>query len=457
MAKDIDLASLRKQQAKEKQETLLARATGKKLIQPPPPAKPMAAGTTGRPPLPEGKVVGAIAPSSLTANERQALENVGWTEDIPIPENMAELFEGLKAQKASEADQVTLPIDPRTPPLKIPEPVPLAKLSRKEAEDAGIFDAMKSAVQTFQERKEAENEEKLNAMRFMKVAGLREGQAAVKQAQAYREQKAAEQLQDPEIVDDRPAPSARPRPAIQPKRPGPTAPLPPAREAPIIREEEPEPETAPEPQAAPAAAPSDTGADLHLSHCPHCDWPLHMPGIEEPPYADKMSFLHTLLGRQCWVKEVPLLGGNITVTFRTITVRELDVIYAQAYRDRQKNPDLEEVDFWEKVNRYRLFLQIVQFRSDGPNGFLQDMPDGLSKASNEEASAWWWKDEDDALLTDGETPLPDVERWIIGNILKTEAIFRIVNNACNNFNRMVAKLEAMADNSDFWKPTEGQS
>jgi hypothetical protein len=60
-------------------------------------------------------------------------------------------------------------------------------------------------------------------------------------------------------------------------------------------------------------------------------------------------------------------------------------------------------------------------------------------------------------ILDGETPLLLIEDYIFANVLKTEAMFRVVNTACNQFNRLVARLEAMADDSDFWRPTEEQS
>jgi hypothetical protein len=33
----------------------------------------------------------------------------------------------------------------------------------------------------------------------------------------------------------------------------------------------------------------------------------------------------------------------------------------------------------------------------------------------------------------------------------------MVNNQCAMFNRLVAKLEALVDNSDFWQPTGAPS
>ncbi len=209
--------------------------------------------------------------------------------------------------------------------------------------------------------------------------------------------------------------------------------------------------------AKPAEVQSETGAAAALAFCPHCNWDLSVPSVEEPPYSDKMAFLQCLLGQKPFVKSYLLFNGNVEVTFRTLTMLEVDTLYKQTYRDRELGNTPTDVDFWERLNRYRVMLQLQSFRANGEGGFFRDLPDAYSKATNPSGTAFWLEPEEDAALPLGETAVPTIETWMIENVLKSDGLFRVVNVTCNKFNRLASKMEAMADNSDFWKPTGAQS
>ena len=197
---------------------------------------------------------------------------------------------------------------------------------------------------------------------------------------------------------------------------------------------------------------SGTSATPVLTQCPHCYWDLRLTeGISEPTYAQKLQFVHALLGQQCFTDEVALLNGQLLATFRTLTIREIDVVYRQAFLDKDNGRVVTELDFWEKVNRYRLYLQLRSLRSLDPQSRLyHDLPDGLSPDTNLHAKRHWAT----AIAPAGDTPLVKLEEQMMQEILPTETLFRIVHAANNRFNRLAARLEAMIDHSDFWKPTE---
>jgi hypothetical protein len=381
-----------------------------------------------------------VVPSNLTEQERAALEAVGWTEDMPIPPSGVTglLVQAAKEKKAEAGEAVILPAEAKVTAFQPPVTKELHELNPEER--ASILSAMHSLAKFQQAISQEKNDKGAAPM-------MHQALIAVPKAAASRQPEQAAVL---EIEDDRPQ---RQPPAATPTQDAPTE----------------------GPRQAPSAAPAakaekekekekyrtETGAEVQPSFCPHCLWDLSQPDVPEPPYADKMSFLHALLGARCWSKEYELFGGAVTVVFRTLTPREIDTVYKQAFSDRALGKLPTEVDFWEKINRYRLFLQLQQLRSNGlpdQGGFFHDLPDALSKSTNESGTGFWWKDDDGSyLLQQDATPLPRIEEYIIREVLKTEAVFRVVNNTCHQFNRLVAKMEAMAYHSDFWRPTRVQS
>ena len=80
-------------------------------------------GIKGTLPLPTG---GALSVKSLTKAEREGLEAIGWKEGEPVPSDLADQLAVIK--KEMEQEQIPLPIDPATPPLKMPEPVAITDL-----------------------------------------------------------------------------------------------------------------------------------------------------------------------------------------------------------------------------------------------------------------------------------------------------------------------------------------
>jgi hypothetical protein len=163
-----------------------------------------------------------------------------------------------------------------------------------------------------------------------------------------------------------------------------------------------------------------------------------------------MAFLHSFLGEIPYTKEYPLFGGEVIVLFRTLTMAELDSIIDHAHKQVASGKLSSEELGWAKVNRLRTIAQLVSVRSTKLNTLQCELPEGLSKQTNPNAGSHYESES-------GETDLDAIEAHVMRNVLKTETMFRVVNQAVNEFNRLVAYMEAMVDNSDFWQPTKEPS
>lgn len=425
-----------------KQKELLARATGaakpiasapakpavqgsllSAMQQAPAPAK-LPPGVTGTPPLPAGKIVGRVG--SMTDLERETLESVGWTTDVPLPTTA----EGLKElQEAIERhSQIEVPLNLPTKPFVPPEPTEISHLP--PAQQAGIIDAMKAINAAEEQRVAAERERKKIEAAGARVKGYDQAVGAMNKAvENFQKKIETEHTYNAEEVTSPEAEAPEPQ-APQPK--------------------------APEARKAPSPPVSETGADARLTHCPHCLWDLSIDDIPEPPHGDKMAFLQCLLGMKDYTKVYPLFNGTFYIKFRTLSKKELDIVYRQTYADRITAKFETGLDYYERLNQYRTMLQLCDFRS-AAGEVIHDLPDGYSRSTNKHATGVWVSDEREAELPHDETDLPAIEQYLTENVLAGETLFKVVSNACHQFNRLVAKMEAMADNSDFWKPTEGQS
>ena len=197
---------------------------------------------------------------------------------------------------------------------------------------------------------------------------------------------------------------------------------------------------------------SDIGEDAYLENCPHCGWDLSKQSIPEPTDDEKMGFLHSVLGQKTFLQQYDLFGGKVIVRFRTLTTKEMDVIYNFVFKQRETGIITTIQDYWEKVNRYRLYLQLMHLSAiDG--SFTHTLPDSYSRETNPYATEFWQFPAYDPDLG----YLEQIEEKILKDVLRTETIQRTISTYCARFNRLVSKLEVMIDSPDFWNETEQQS
>jgi len=389
---------------------------------PPPVSQPVNQGVklTGLP-LPTGRVF--EAPAGMTELERNQLKQVGWDGGKITPEMQA----AVQAMNADARVRPPVPIDPATPAVdfqtKDISELPPEEQHRARAQIAEALQSQPATAHVGQQPR----------LRTGEVQAVQPGPALNPHAQKVEEAKMIPVAYgEPARPATRPIPGAPTAKAVNPKAAKPAAPqypVDPAEAARSIRTEDP-------------IAP--------MENCPHCGWELARPDIPEPDYTEKMGFLSTqMLGDgKPFVKVYELLGGNLKLTFRTLTIREVDACYRQANLDRDRGDVESQFDWTEKVNRYRLYLQLQRVQSDN---FDHDLPDGLSKLTNPNAEAFWEFPEDE------EQPLRLIENFYLENVLSSESLCRIAQQHCGRFNRLVAKLEAQVDNDSFWKATGEQS
>lgn len=403
-------------------------------------------------PLPEGMVSAATIPgnvrpgANLTEFEKTALKNfVGWTEESG--QALPATPEGRKALHAAIAAARDKPInlDTTRPPLQ----VTTVDIETLPPEKQAQLQATMQAIVMGENARAAQ----VNAATRSPVKGGAAVDAAATQAvTAFKTAQAAKAgVPQSVIVPPVPAFPAQeqtyhvPKPASVPA-PQPT-PVPVAQPTPV-------PQPIPKPAATPQSVPSETGAaNVTLTTCPHCAWDLSLPDTVEPSHETKLEFLGCLLGDKPFTQDYPLFNGEVLVTLRTVTTRELDTIYQQTHTELLDGKIKTQDDFLETINRYRLMLQIRKITSPSTMAMNVDLPDGYSKSKNGYASGFWVTEDREAEFSPTETGLPAIEEYMMTNVLKSETLFRVTSVACRQFNRLVAKLEGMADNSDFWKPT----
>jgi hypothetical protein len=212
-----------------------------------------------------------------------------------------------------------------------------------------------------------------------------------------------------------------------------------------------EPVVAPKIPAQPEASTNNTGVLDPITVCPRCAWDLKLPGGPEPEYFDKLKFVTTMLANKPFQKQYELFNGELLVTFRSLRPREIDACYSHIVYDMNEGKIKFQGDIYETVNRYRFYLQLVELRTKTKEGMFFEFPEGFTLRTNPKATSFWELPED---LPENSKGLDIVEEYITSEVLTTESLHRVVGATCRDFNRLVAQLEAMVDNANFWKPTE---
>lgn len=352
----------------------------------PTPDRPLPPGVTGRLPFRSGAVL-----QYATADDRAALAKLGIGPDDPVPDNLAAEMARAIAEEVAGARHVEglTPVAPDTPPLREPATVMIDRLpAAKQAELRASI-----AEWTAGFKAELTQAEELAAVK----PGLRE---AVRVA--------AEPMPMPG-VSTHPLPTA----------PGPA----PAPAAPSSAEGTP-------------GAPADAGASLPTTHCPRCGCDIEHYDPVMPTLEDKYAYLTMLLGgvKARFRKDVPLFGGAVTVTFRTLTAPEAQLAMEQVRVDGLRAPFAGQESYFKRVMDYRLTLSVdrVAFRGRGATA----IPTATATATDEAPGAG--------------VALPEVLGWLRDEVLASEALVHATFEAFQQFQRLVMALEEKAEDPDFW-------
>lgn len=387
--------------------------------------------------------------SDLLPEELATLDAVGVTDDV-LPADVAKIL------KEHLEEPITAPVDEKT--FQRPAPPPTRDISQLPPEQQ---EKLKQEIQKSQEiyrimsQRQTEGKALSDAdkERINRIGGQNLFDDIVEDDLSpkleIKEWPKQQQQQQPQPPQQQPQPQSQPQPQMTvenlqqevKKEKPPENPFP--RPAPFRQAEE-------QAEASKPPQQSETGVDkATLQYCPHCLWDLKQPDHENPSVDDKLAFLHCLQGLLPFVKTYKLLGDRFEVKFRTLTVGEMQLVQSQAYTDLEKGRiPANEMDFWETVNRYRLYLQLQSIRTEKS---YQDFPDGLSaKASPHAREFWQW---DDDMLEEKDTGLVVVQQYMLDEVIRTEMFYRIIFQMLQKFNRYVAALEARAYHPDFLSET----
>jgi hypothetical protein len=216
----------------------------------------------------------------------------------------------------------------------------------------------------------------------------------------------------------------------------------------------PEVEPPPPPAAAEEAEADEPANDRPstLKHiCVNCGHDQELPVVAEPERQDKIGFLSCVLGQKLFSKKYLVFGGHLRLKFRTLTIREIDILYEETYKAKQKGMILTTQDYYENINRLRLYLQLVGVSSQQTATHII-LPEGFTAKTNPEAATHWdtflkeknvWQDDKDLML--------QVEEYVMLQVIKTESLHRAVTHTCAKFNKLVARLECCVDDQSFWE------
>lgn len=204
----------------------------------------------------------------------------------------------------------------------------------------------------------------------------------------------------------------------------------------------------PPPEEPQGMAPTTTGVLPAKTNCDHCNWPWDVPDGVVVTREDKLAFFACFLGGQPFTKVMRIFDGRVHVVFRTLTVREIDACYKQVLFEEKANEINGPMERYDRLNRYRLCLQLRQIATT--DKVIHDLPDGLDEQANPSAKTVWNVEGIDHLR---ETALPTIEDHILRDVIRTENMHRVLTLVGNEFNRIVAKLEALTGSPDFLPET----
>lgn len=194
-------------------------------------------------------------------------------------------------------------------------------------------------------------------------------------------------------------------------------------------------EPAPAPASAPAA--TDAVAPLPIHHCPRCSWDMNIAFNAEPSTEDVQNFVIAILGNNRFIKNVPLMDGKLSVSYRTLTAKESRMILQQLRYDTLAGRVASEAEWLTNMLEYRLVCGLAALYDDSGAAVIE-IP----------ASEDWHFTVDDPTK---ETPLLKMCEWFNDEGITSEPLRRIVGTYHRQFQRIVETLESRTAEPNFWK------
>lgn len=194
-----------------------------------------------------------------------------------------------------------------------------------------------------------------------------------------------------------------------------------------------------EPPAEPATPGAPEEADntgtapmLVLPFCPRCGWDMRQKFDIVPTDLDKEDFVATTLGNTRFKRDYKLMGGKMTIAFKTILAEENKMIHRQLVLDQDAKKIVTEAEWFVQMMEYRMALSLDYIT----NG------EGKPTAVIPEIGA--------LPPVEGESPLVTLANYVNTTYLAHEVTRRLVGTHLRQFQRLVEALEAMALEPSFW-------
>lgn len=263
-----------------------------------------------RMPIGPGQILREFTP---TPGERAIIEQYGWRDGDPAPENLADI---IHSSHCDATQNLPLPVPANTPRLQMPSEQSIDSLSLDRQND--IFAAMAAAKRADDDAK------RIQKMQFENAPpGVNEA------------------IQAANVVDDRNQTTYS-----------------------VVNTPKREKEQ------------SLTGAAFERTHCQHCGWELANASPMDPTDADRFIFVQSVLGGIPFSKSVKAFNDQLLVTTRALSVTEVDLCHKQVYIEKGLGEVVTPFDVTESVMRYRLCLQLSQLKGAGMEYDLPDSVPG---------------------------------------------------------------------------------
>lgn len=200
-----------------------------------------------------------------------------------------------------------------------------------------------------------------------------------------------------------------------------------------VTEEEVKPDLKDEPEKLPDPEPHKHTENVL---CPRCGWMVDMPYTKvEVTDNDRAQFAYSIMQRLPFKKTYTLFNGQMSVTFRSRIPEDKELIMGQVKRDIQKEKysDLNSMRYWSTFYEMALLLDNISCPSAESNDIgLKIKPEFKDYQNDPE-------------------PLYAYSK-AIGEYIGTDALFRLLQEHFNTFERVYGALIDEALDVNFYQP-----
>ena len=187
-------------------------------------------------------------------------------------------------------------------------------------------------------------------------------------------------------------------------------------------------------QLVPPTTSSNT-VSVTPTHCSRCQWPVSLPFNVVATEQDKQQFLIAILGGESYRKEYNLLGTNVRLRLRSLSIPETTAINLQLGYMVRAGIISGNLEYGLHNMLFRTALGIEELKAGTHVLYTRKPLDDFATTNK----------------PTGENPttLPEYAE-VVTKALKTEPVVQIVSKTYREFQRLVELLEEKIGESAFW-------